>query len=278
MSAGSAGRRDDGQFLSGFSPRSERPTMSRVAWRPSSAAGVAGRAAHRQRLGRLRSRRTAEPALALLAADRAVGPDGKPPTRVLVDTGPDMRAQLLAADVDHVDAVLYTHAHADHIHGIDDLRAFWLNTKRLRRRLRRRRRPRAARSRPSAIASGRRPAAPIRRSSSINRIAAGDAVHDRRRRRRRSTSLPFRQQPRRHRLARLPLRRPGIFLRRQRRCRPTTLRQRSAGLDVWIVDALRYEPHPSHFSVAEALAWIEQLEAAAGDPHAHALRTSTTPR
>ena len=33
-----------------------------------------------------------------------------------------------------------------------------------------------------------------------------------------------------------------------------------AGLDVWIVDALRYTPHPSHFSVADALAWIERVK------------------
>ena len=33
-----------------------------------------------------------------------------------------------------------------------------------------------------------------------------------------------------------------------------------AGLDVWVVDALRYAPHPSHFSVADALAWIERLK------------------
>jgi phosphoribosyl 1,2-cyclic phosphate phosphodiesterase len=32
------------------------------------------------------------------------------------------------------------------------------------------------------------------------------------------------------------------------------------GLDVWIVDALRYRPHPSHFSLADALAWIERLK------------------
>jgi phosphoribosyl 1,2-cyclic phosphate phosphodiesterase len=43
--------------------------------------------------------------------------------RLLIDTPPELRLQLVAAGVDSVDAVLYTHAHADHVHGIDDLRA-----------------------------------------------------------------------------------------------------------------------------------------------------------
>jgi len=50
-------------------------------------------------------------------------------TTVLIDTGPDIRNQMLDANVSHVDAVLYTHAHADHLHGIDDLRAFWVRSK-----------------------------------------------------------------------------------------------------------------------------------------------------
>jgi len=44
--------------------------------------------------------------------------------RVLVDTGPDLRQQALTHDITHVDAVLFTHAHADHILGLDDLRSF----------------------------------------------------------------------------------------------------------------------------------------------------------
>ncbi len=47
-------------------------------------------------------------------------------TRLLIDTPPELRLQLVAAGVDRVDAVLYTHAHADHVHGIDDLRALSL--------------------------------------------------------------------------------------------------------------------------------------------------------
>ena len=43
--------------------------------------------------------------------------------RFLIDTPPELRLQLVAAGVDHVDTVLFTHGHADHVHGIDDLRA-----------------------------------------------------------------------------------------------------------------------------------------------------------
>jgi len=46
-------------------------------------------------------------------------------TRILIDASPDCRSQLLDADISHLDGVIFTHAHADHCHGIDDLR--WVN-------------------------------------------------------------------------------------------------------------------------------------------------------
>ncbi|UWR14053.1 MBL fold metallo-hydrolase [Sulfitobacter sp. M368] len=54
-----------------------------------------------------------------------IGPEGT--TSVLIDTSPDMRQQLLNAGVSRLDAVLYTHSHADHVHGLDDLRMIVIN-------------------------------------------------------------------------------------------------------------------------------------------------------
>ncbi|WP_417279096.1 MBL fold metallo-hydrolase [Celeribacter sp.] len=53
------------------------------------------------------------------------GPGGT--TTVLIDTGPDMRQQLLNAGVERLDGVVFTHAHADHMHGLDDLRQIVFN-------------------------------------------------------------------------------------------------------------------------------------------------------
>lgn len=53
-----------------------------------------------------------------------IGHDGGTTTAV-IDTGPDFRTQMISAGVAHLDAVIYTHAHADHLHGIDDVRGYF---------------------------------------------------------------------------------------------------------------------------------------------------------
>ena len=52
-------------------------------------------------------------------------------TRVLIDTSPDLREQMLGANVGEIDGVWFTHEHADHTHGIDELRGFYLRQRRL---------------------------------------------------------------------------------------------------------------------------------------------------
>src|SRR5689334_14584778 len=62
----------------------------------------------------------------LLSLENAAGV-----TRVLIDTSPDLRDQMLSTGTDALDAVLFTHEHADHTNGIDELRAFYLRQRHL---------------------------------------------------------------------------------------------------------------------------------------------------
>jgi len=176
-------------------------------------------------------------------------------TTVLVDTSPDMREQLLAAGVNHIDAVLYTHAHADHLHGIDDLRIFWMQTRRLVEvhadQATSDRILQAFRYCFETPAGGAYP--PILR---LNRIAAYEPIVIQ------GAGGPLEVMPYRQKhggIETLGFKVHGLAY----SCDVSALDDIAEALiedaDVWIVDALRREPHPSHFSVAETLAAIARL-------------------
>jgi phosphoribosyl 1,2-cyclic phosphate phosphodiesterase len=177
-------------------------------------------------------------------------------TRVLVDTGPDLRQQLLAANVKSIDAVVYTHAHADHVHGIDDLRAFWLNTHRL---------VEVYADAPTAAHLRRafdycfasQPGSnyppilklnPISIGTPLTIIGAGGAL----------IITPFRQVH--GEIDSLGLRFAGCAYSCDISDLPAESMSMVEGVDLWIVDALRPKPHPSHFSLSETVTWIEKLK------------------
>jgi phosphoribosyl 1,2-cyclic phosphate phosphodiesterase len=181
--------------------------------------------------------------------------NGEGVTRVLVDTSPDLREQLLDAQVEWLDAVLYTHEHADHTHGIDDLRALFM----------RRRRPvdvyldeptsRVIRARfgycfqsppgseyPPIVTEHR-----LAPGESITIHGAGGPI----------SALPILQEH--GDIASLGFRFGGLAYSCDLSGLPSESVAALGKLEVWIVDALRYRPHPSHFSLDDALAWIERI-------------------
>jgi phosphoribosyl 1,2-cyclic phosphate phosphodiesterase len=177
-------------------------------------------------------------------------------TRVLVDTGPDVRQQLLDARVSAIDAVVYTHAHADHLHGIDDLRAFWQNTGKLvdiyadaatKRRL-----DQAFGYCFDTPAGSLYPPIlkhnPLTVGQPLTIAGLGGPL----------TLMPFRQIH--GDIDSLGLRVGGFAYSCDVSALPDETLPVLANLDVWIVDALRYKPHPSHFSLEEAVAIVGRLK------------------
>jgi phosphoribosyl 1,2-cyclic phosphate phosphodiesterase len=175
---------------------------------------------------------------------------------VLVDTSPDLREQLLDADVDWVDAVLFTHEHADHCHGIDDLRALFVK--------KRRRLDMYMTGTTAAVVRARfgycfatPPGSEYPPIVNEHRIAPGTAV---------TidgeggpiTALPILQKH--GDIASLGFRFGDFAYSCDLSDLPPESAKALAGLEVWVVDALRYQPHPSHFSLADALAWIERIK------------------
>jgi phosphoribosyl 1,2-cyclic phosphate phosphodiesterase len=177
-------------------------------------------------------------------------------TRLLVDTSPDLREQLLDAAVEALDAVLYTHEHADHTHGIDDLRGLFI---------RHRRRidvyldahtSQAMHARfdycfQSPPGSEYPPIVTEHRldpGRAVEIAGAGGPI----------TALPILQEH--GDIASLGFRFGALAYSCDLSHLPEAGASALAGVEVWIVDALRYRPHPSHFSVEDALGWIERIK------------------
>lgn len=181
---------------------------------------------------------------------------GEGTTNVLVDSAPDLREQLLDAGVGWLDGVLYTHDHADHTHGIDDLRMVSYN---MRKRVAVYHDEATGRSLKERFAycfdTARKSEYPpilesyvIRSGETVRIHGAGGVVE----------ALPFRQQ---HGSGEtLGFRFGGIAYSPDVSDLPEESLMLLENLDVWIVDALRYTRHPSHFSVEEALAWIARVK------------------
>jgi len=180
--------------------------------------------------------------------------DGAGITRVLIDTSPDMRAQLLDAGVGHLDAVVYTHAHADHVHGLDDLRQIVFNT--------RKRLPvwadgptqeaLFARFGYAFVQPEGSPYPPILDMHSLRGpltvTGAGGPV----------TLAPFEADH--GTMSALGFRIADIAYLPDAVTIPEESWPLLAGLDCWIVDALRRTPHPTHAHLARTLEWIDRAQ------------------
>jgi phosphoribosyl 1,2-cyclic phosphate phosphodiesterase len=177
-------------------------------------------------------------------------------TRVLIDTSPDLREQLIDADVDWLDGVLYSHEHADHTHGIDDLRSLFIKQRRRidvylddhTAKMMHARFGYCFKSPPGSeyppIVTEHR----LTAGRAISIAGKGDTI----------TALPLLQQH--GDIASFGFRFGNLAYSCDLSDMPPESAAALTGLDVWIVDALRYRPHPSHFSLADALAWIERIK------------------
>ncbi len=186
-----------------------------------------------------------------------IGAKGR--TTVIVDTSPDLREQLLDAKVEWIDGVLYTHEHADHTHGIDDLRVVAINGKRQGRgrvdvymseQTRKVVLPRFSYCFKTPPNSGYPPILNAR-TIELHRpfTIAGDGGE--------IEVLPLLQQH--GSIASIGFRFGKLaFCTDLNDFAPAAL-PHLTGLEVLILDALRYTPHVSHLSVDEALQWIERL-------------------
>ena len=163
---------------------------------------------------------------------------------ILVDTSPDLRQQCLRFELERVDAVLFTHAHADHVFGLDDLRPYCF----------RREDPIDCFGSAATLAQVEQTFAYV-----FDGVPSEGGGKPRVRSRPIDGTfevfgLRFEALPVMHGSLEVTAYRTGSFA-YVTDCSeiPRTSLERLRGLDVLILDALRYEPHPTHFSVAEAI-------------------------
>ena len=177
-------------------------------------------------------------------------------TRVLVDTSPDLREQMLSSGIRDIDAVLFTHEHADHTHGIDDLRAFFL--------LKRKRveawaddatgrmlTTRFAYCFYSPPGSDYPPILNLNTIDSVTPIVIAGAGGD-------VTAMPFHVNH--GNIDALGFRIGDMAYTPDIDGVPEASLPQLEKLDLWIVDALRRTPHPSHWSLPQTLEWIARMK------------------
>lgn len=178
-------------------------------------------------------------------------------TRVIIDTSPDFRTQMIRENVSRIDGVLYTHSHADHIHGIDDLRGFWIKQ---------RQRidtyadvPTAARLREAFSYCYEKPEGSsypailneniIQSGREVQINGPGGPI----------TALPYEQIH--GDITSLGFRIGDFAYSSDLNALDDGAFDALSGVKTWVVDALRYTSHPSHFSVDEAIEAASRVKA-----------------
>jgi len=171
---------------------------------------------------------------------------------VLIDTSPDMREQLLDAEVGRIDAVILSHAHADHLHGIDDLRAV--------NRVMRQAIPLYASPATLTEIEQRFGYAlePVPADGMFFKPTVTPHIIDGRFAAAGLPVTPFEQD---HGYSKtLGFRIGGFGYSTDVVELDDAAFAALAGIELWIVDCLRYEPHPTHSHVAKTLEWIERVK------------------
>ena len=173
-------------------------------------------------------------------------------TSVLIDTSPDMRAQLLEAGISQLDGVIYTHDHADHMHGIDDLRMVVFN--------RRARLPVWADTRTTDSLLARFGYAFIQPpGSSYPPILELNAITDATEITGAGGTILFEPFEVKHgRIDALGFRIGDLAYLPDAEEIYDPAWEKLHNLKVWVVDALRYTPHSSHAHLERTLGWIER--------------------